>query len=160
MVLLNTIGILEESYRKKENWEKSVPYCLEFLSVIEKANDILSDEYLSRKYWMLKNTVVAYFGLKEYKNAEKYQKKLYTAYKSKELPDGIDAYYNFEKFIFNDLNIWGYEWYPELGDPETKRSFSKHTYYVYSTDKNGNDKDQLYTLQTVKIHKFKGDEPD
>ncbi|MEX2380553.1 MAG: hypothetical protein WD530_07400, partial [Vicingaceae bacterium] len=54
---------------------------------------------------------------------------------------------------WNDLNVWGYEWYPQLGDPETEGSFAKHIYYIYSTDEDGKDKDQLYTLQTIKIHK-------
>ena len=29
-------------------------------------------------------------------------------------------------FRYEGLNVWGYEYYPQLGDPETEGSFSKY----------------------------------
>ena len=156
----NCLAIKEEINRNIENWNESLKYGLEFLKVIDKATGYFDDEYYNQKYWMYKNITLAYFGLSKHEEAKPYQEKLYRAYHEKQLPEGIDGYYNFEKFRFDSLNVWAYEWYPELGDKETEGSFSKHVYYIYSTDMNGNDTDQLFTLQTVKVHKSDNNMPD
>jgi hypothetical protein len=109
---------------------------------------------IARKYWMYKNIVVSLFGLRQIDNARKYQGLLYKAYQEKKLPEGIDGYYNFEYFKWKGKNVWGYEYYPELGDPETKGSFSKIVYFVYSTNSDGTDKEQLYRLHVLKFHKI------
>lgn len=146
--------------KKNNNRETIVLLAPEFITVLEQDKDVLDTSLQEKKYWAYKDIIVAYFGLGQREKAKPYQQKLYDAYKKKELPDGIDQYYNFEKSTYNNQNVWGYEWYAELGDKETEGSFSKHVYYIYSQDKEGKDKDLLFTLETVKVHKFTNDEPD
>ncbi len=145
---------LEKQEFAKEKWQSVLDYALETLTILEKGENHFDDGYSARKYWMYKDIIVSYFGLGQLDNAKKYQEKLYAAYKDKKLPEGIDQYYNFEFFKWKGNNVWGYEFYPELGDPETKGSFSKIVYYVYSTNVDGTDKDQLYRLHVLKFHKF------
>jgi hypothetical protein len=145
---------LENQNRTAEKFDRSLQYGLEALKLIEKGKSYFDEKFASREYWMHKNLIVSYFGLGQYDQAEKHKKTLYTAYKDKKLPEGIDQYFNFTFFKWEDKNVWGYEWYPELGDPETEGSFSKIVYYVYSTNSDGSDKDQLYRLHVLKFHKF------
>jgi hypothetical protein len=142
------------------DWQKLIDVSNEFLTVLGDDKDVLPERVQETKYWTYADLIVAHFGLGQRDKARPYQTRLYDAYKSKELPKGIDEYYNFEKIVFNDYNVWGYEQFAQLGDKETERSFSKHVYYVYSRDKDGNDKDLLFTLETVKVHKFTDNEPD
>lgn len=149
-----TTTLLEKEERGKENWTNAIEYGLESVKLIEKGQKYFDDEFQERKYWMYKNLIVSYFGLNQLDKAKSYQKKLYSAYENKSLPDGIDHSYNFEFFKWEDKNIWAYEFYPELGDPETKGSFSKIEYYIYSTNDDGSDKNELYRLLVLKFHKF------
>jgi hypothetical protein len=145
---------LEKQNRTAEKFDKSLQFGLEALKLIEKGKSYFDEKFASREYWMQKNIVVSYFGLGQIDNALKHKDILYKAYKDKKLPDGLDKNFNFTFFKWEDKNIWGYEWYPELGDPETQGSFSKIVYYVYSTNPDGSDKDQLYRLHVLKFHKF------
>ncbi len=147
-------SMLEEEYRLKEKFDSSLKYGLEALPLIAKGKTLFLHNFRAREFWMIKNIGVSYFGLGKYPDAKKYTDLLYKAYKDKTLPEGIDSYFNFSFFKLNDKNVWGYEWYPELGDPETKGSFSKIVYYVYNTNPDGSDKDQLYRLHVLKFHKF------
>lgn len=144
---------LEMQYRLKEKFDSSVYYGLEALRLIDKSAVYYDSTYGDRKYWMYKNLVVSSFGLGKHDQAKQYQDLLYEAYKEKRLPEGIDEYYNFTFFTWQDKNVWGYEWYPEPGDPETKGSYSKIVYYVYSTHADGSDKDQLYRLHVLRFNK-------
>ena len=90
--------------------------------------------------------------MEKYDEAEKYKKILYDAYKKKTLQEGIDEFFNFDYFTFEDKNIWGYEWYEELPKDRFSKSFTKVVYYIYSTDEEGNDKDQLYRLHVLMFH--------
>lgn len=145
---------LEKQHRTSEKFDKSLQYGLEALKLIEKGKSYFDEKFATREYWMQKNIVVSYFGLGQIDNALKHKDILYKAYKDKKLPDGLDKNFNFTFFKWEDKNVWGYEWYPELGDPETQGSFSKIVYYVYSTNPDGSDKDQLYRLHVLKFHKF------
>lgn len=155
---ITSITYLEKQYRMQQNYGEALELSLETLDLIKKGMLRYNDGMLNAKqYWMYKNTVVNYFGLGKLDKAKDYQKILYNAYKAKTLPDGINEYYNFDFFKWEDKNVWGYEWYPELGDPETEGSFSKIVYYVYSTNPDGSDKDQLYRLHVLKFHKLGDD---
>jgi hypothetical protein len=145
---------------KKNDWKATVDLADRFLKVLKDDETFLDPAVLGKKVWAYKDLIVAYFGLGQRDKAKPYQDLLYQAYKEKQLPDGIDRSYNFEKFVYNDLNVWGYESYAELKDQEAGRSFSKHVYYIISRDDEGNDKEQLYTLETVRVHKLKDDLPD
>ncbi len=146
--------------KKKDDWAQIIYLSKEFLKGLEEDKDLLDMELQENKYWSYKDIVVAFFGLGQRDSAAKYQKILYKARENKELPEVLDEYYNFEKFVYNDQNVWGYEWYAQLGDKETQGSFSKHIYYIYSRNSDGSDKEQLFTLETVKIHKLKDDSPE
>ena len=150
----------ELDVRGESLYQESIDLCLEFIDWVEKNPQHIHPEIQEKKYWMYKNLVCDYFGLNNLKKARKYQDKLYEFYKAKVLPDGLDVYYNFRFFVWDDMNVWAYEWFPELGDPETEGSFSKQVYYFYSRDENGDDVNQLFTLQTVKIHKIEPMEVD
>ena len=141
--------------RNENKFEESNQYLLNFLDYIKREKAFIrplwSDE---KRYFLIKTIIQNYFSLGQHENAKKYQELLYKAYKEKKLPEGINKFYSFEMFKWKDKNVWGYEYYPELGDPETEGSFSKIIYYVYTTDENGNDKEQLYTLHVLKVHKI------
>lgn len=151
---------LEQEADKKDDFSKSLEFSNEFIDLIDVEAKYIEPKLAAKKYWMYKNIIVAYFGLDQRDKAKSYQDKLYDAYKNKQLPEGINEYYNFEKFVYNNQNVWGYEWFAALGDKETKGSFSKQIYYVYSRDDKGNNKDQLFTLETAKVKKLKNTEPD
>lgn len=146
--------------KAKDDWNATADLSVEFIKVLRDDKDFIPKGLQEKKYWAYKDLVVAYFGLEQRDKAKPYQKKLYDAFKKKQLPEGIEHCYNFEKIVHNNQNVWGYEWFAELGDKEAEGSFSKQVYYIYSQDSLGRDKDQLFTLETVKIHKLKKDEPD
>lgn len=146
--------------KEKEDWRTTADLSKEFIKVLEDDKDFIPEGLQEKKYWAYKDLVVAYFGLGQREKAKPFQQKLYDSYEKKQLPEGIDQYYNFEKFVYNDQNVWGYEWFEELPKDRNSRSFSKIIYYIYSRDSVGGDKEQLFTLQTVMVHKFKENEPD
>ena len=146
--------------KAKDEWQMIINESDEFIAILETDERFFNAELESKKYWAYKDLVVAYNALGQRDKAATYQQKLYDAHKSNLLPKGIDEYFNFDKFVYNTQNVWGYEWYTEINEPEAAGSFSKQVYYIYSRDSAGNDMDQLYTLQTVKVHKLSDDEPD
>lgn len=145
---------LEKTHRAKEEWAKALAYALEAVPVMRRGEPVFGEEYAARRPWMYKNIIVSLYGLNDLKRARAYQDTLYMGYKNGSLPEGLDQYYCFESFKHGDRNIWGYEWYPEIGDPGTEGSFSKIVYYAYSTNPDGTDKDQLFRLHVLKIHKI------
>lgn len=145
---------LERQNRSNEKFDQSVQYGLEALRLIEKGKNYFDEKFALRAYWMHINLIVSYFGLEQFDKAQKHKDILYKAYEEKKLPEGIDEFFIFTFFKWGDKNVWGYEWYPELGDPETEGSFSKIVYYVYSTHSDGSDNQQLYRLHVLKFHKF------
>ncbi len=145
---------LEKGFRDKEKFDSSLHYGLEALKLIEKGKAYFDDNFALREYFMTKNIIVSCFGLGQLENANKYKDFLYAAYKEKKLPKGMDEYYNFSFFKWDNKNVWGYEWFEELPDNRFERSFSKVVYYVYSTNPDGTDKDQLYRLHVLMFHKI------
>lgn len=145
---------IEKDFRDKELFDSSLVYGLEALQLIQKAIPHFDEKFAAREYWMTKNIVVSYFGLGQLDNAQKYKNVLYQAYRDKKLPDGIDKYFNFTFFKWEDKNVWGYEWFEELPEDRFSKSFSKVVYYVYSTNPDGTDKEQLYRLHVLMFHKI------
>jgi hypothetical protein len=145
---------LEYQNRMNEEFEISLKYELEALELIEKGKSRFDEKFASREFWMHKNIIVSYFGLGQLDKAQKHKDILYKAHKEKKLPKGIDEYFNFTFFKWEDKNIWGYEWYEELPEDRSSKSFSKIVYYVYSTNADGSDKAQLYRLEVLMFHKF------
>jgi hypothetical protein len=138
----------------KEDFENALQYSIPGLEHIQKCKKYFDETYAKREVWMQKNIIVSYFGLGDFEKAKEHQSILYQGYKDKTLPDGIDEYYNFVFFKFEDKNIWGYEWYEELPKDRFSTSFSKIVFYVYSTNLDGTDKDQLYRLHVLMFHKI------
>jgi len=134
-------------------WDNTIRFAKELLNDLTMYRTAMGGELGGKRYYAYRDLVVAYFGLGKKDSASKYQSILYEAYSNKLLPEGIDQYYNFEKITWKGLNIWGYEWYPNLGDKEAEGSFSKQVYYIYSTNANGTDKKQLFRLHTIKVNK-------
>lgn len=145
---------LEYQNRMNEEFEISLKYELEALELIEKGKSRFDEKFASREFWMHKNIIVSYFGLGQLDKAQKHKDILYKAHKEKKRPKGIDEYFNFTFFKWEDKNIWGYEWYEELPEDRSSKSFSKIIYYVYSTNADGSDKSQLYRLEVLMFHKF------
>lgn len=143
---------LEKQNRTNEKFDKSLQYGLEALQLIEKGKPYFDEKFASREFFMTKNIVVSYFGLGQLEKAKKYKDILYKAYKDKKLPQGLDEYFNFTFFKWEGKNIWGYEWFEELPKDRFSKSFSKIVYYVYSTNPDGSDKDQLYRLHVLMFH--------
>ena len=149
----------ELAAKNREDWDGTSRYASAFLSELQENGALVGGGLMEKKYFAIKDLVVANFGMDKKEVAKKYQELLYEAYQKKHLPEGIDKYYNFQKFTWKRLNIWAYEWYPNLGDKETEGSFSKQVYYIYSRDEYGADKEQLCRLHTIKIHKLSPDNP-
>lgn len=148
----NSATQIEKAYRENQQFDSSLYYGLEALKLIEKAKPYFDEKFAGRAYFMTKNIVVSYFGLGQLDNAKKYKDILYKAYKEKALPKGMDEYFNFTFFKWEDKNIWGYEWFEELPEDRFSKSFTKIVYYVYSTNPDGTDKDQLYRLHVLMFH--------
>lgn len=149
---IGTATELEKENRLKEKFDKSLAFGIEAYDAIEKGIQYFDSEFKKRKYFMMKNIVVSNFGLGNFEEGKKWKQKLYTAKLNNELPEGLDQYFNFDYFTFENKNIWGYEWFEELPKDRFSTTFSKVVYYVYSTDDNGADKDQLYRFQVLMFH--------
>lgn len=149
---ISVLTFMESESRMSENFENSLNYGLEALSLIEKGKKRFDKEFADREAFMMKNILVSYSGLRKYEEAQKYRDWLYKAHKKRKLPDGIDEYFNFDFFKMGDKNIWGYEWFAELPKDRFSSSFTKVVYYVYSTNEDGSDKDQLYRLHVLMFH--------
>lgn len=143
---------LESINRMSENFESSRKYGLEALELIREGKDIFDDAFAMREAFMIKNIIVSNFGLGKYDDAKQYKDLLYKAYQDKTLPEGIDEYFNFDYFKWEDKNIWGYEWYAELPKDRFSSSFTKIVYYVYSANPDGSDNEQLYRLHVLMFH--------
>ncbi|TAH20435.1 MAG: hypothetical protein EAZ08_06255 [Cytophagales bacterium] len=154
-ILWYCVGVtteLEKQNRNAEIFDKSLQFGLEALQLIENGKSYFDDKFALREYFMQKNVIISYFGLGQISNALKHKEILYKAYKEKKLPEGLDEYFNFTFFKWEDKNVWGYEWFEELPKDRFSKSFSKIVYYVYSTNKDGTDKDQLYRLHVLMFH--------
>lgn len=143
---------LEQSSRLEQNFEKSLRYGLEALELIKIGKVLFDDEFVKREAFMVKNLVVSNVGLGRYEKAKEYKSKLYQLYKEDTLPEGIDEYFNFDYFKWEDKNIWGYEWYADLPKDRMSSSFTKIVYYVYSTLPDGSDDQQLFRLHVLMFH--------
>lgn len=150
--LTEIVSYLESASRSCEDFRSSLEYGSEALALIKKGIKRFDSEFAEREYFMIKNIVVSYFGLGDYAKSRKYMDLLYKAYKNKTLPEGINEYFNFDFFKLDDKNIWGYEWFAELPKDRFSSSFTKVVYYVYSTNPDGSDKDQLYRLHVLMFH--------
>ncbi|MEM6299462.1 MAG: hypothetical protein AAF740_12310 [Bacteroidota bacterium] len=154
--LSGLVSHLERENLMNEDFDKALPYALENLELVKKGTPIFDLNFKNRKYFGIKNVIVNYFGLKNYEKVNEYKAMLYDLQAKGELPEGIDQFFNFDYFRIGDKNIWGYEWYAELPEDRFSTSFSKVVYYVYSTNPDGSDKDQLYRLHILMFH---GDNP-
>lgn len=147
-----TSTYLEEVNRLQEKFDKSLELGLEALDGIEKGIEIFDEDFAKQKYFMTKNIIVSNYGLGNFDEGKKWKEKMYEAKEKDLLPEGIDEFFNFDYFKFKDKNIWGYEWYAELPKDRFSSSFTKIVYYVYSTNPDGSDKDQLYRLHVLMFH--------
>ncbi|MGC4101198.1 hypothetical protein [Ferruginibacter sp.] len=152
---VNATTQVEKIFRDKEIFDSSLAYGLEALKLIEKGKPVFDEKFGEREYWMVKNIIVSYYGLGQIDKAQKYKDILYTAYKEKKLPQStIGKYFNFSFFKWDGKNVWGYEWYADLPQNRNESSFSKVVYYVYSTNADGTDKEQLFRLHVLMFHKI------
>ncbi len=148
---------LESEFRLKEDFENSLKYGLEALKTIQDNKQYFDEKFGGKESWMNKNILVSYFGLGQLDDAKLYRERLYQGYKDKTLPERLDGYFNYDFFKLNGNNIWGYEWYPELPEDRFSSSFTKIVYYVYSTNADGSDKDQLYRFHVLMFHQINKD---
>jgi len=143
---------LEKINRLNERFDKSLEFGLDALDGIEKGKEFFDNEFAKREYFMMKNIIVSQYGLSNFEEGKKMKAKMYEAKKNKLLPDGLDEYFNYDFFKLENKNIWGYEWFAELPENRYSSSFTKVIYYVYSTNPDGSDKDQLYRLHVLMFH--------
>ncbi|MBS1636873.1 MAG: hypothetical protein JST26_13230 [Bacteroidetes bacterium] len=155
--IARSLFLLESDSRKDP--KKSIDLSEQYIEFADKNKQYLDTVLYEKKYFMYKNIVVGYFALNQIDKAKIYQDKLYGFYKQKVLPKGIDEYYNFEFFQWDGKNVWGYEWFEDLPEDRFSRSFSKIVYYIYSTNPDGTDKDQLYRLHVLMFHKTDASTP-
>lgn len=150
--LTGIVTNLESVSRSSEDFQSSLNYGLEALELIKKGVKRFDSEFAKREPFMIKNIIVSYFGLGDYAKGQKYKDLLYKAYNDKALPEGLNEYFNFDFFTLDNKNIWGYEWFAQLPKDRFASSFTKVVYYVYSTNPDGSDKDQLYRLHVLMFH--------
>ncbi len=148
------ITLMEKRERLSEKWDSSLFYGQEGLRIIQLWKPFFEIEFTEREFWMHKNLIVTYFGLNQIEKAQVHKELLYKAYKKKKLPNGIDICYNFSYFKWRDKNIWGYEFYPEIGDKEVEDRYTKIIYLIYSTKPDGSDDKQLYRFHVIKYHRL------
>ncbi|MEO0468970.1 MAG: hypothetical protein AAF206_05070 [Bacteroidota bacterium] len=153
---VQTATLLEKQYRMAEEFDQALQYAQDGLKGIELGKAHLNEEFAKREFFMVKNIIVSYFGKGDFAEGKKWKHKLYEAAEKDLLPEGMDAYFNFDFFTLDGKNVWGYEWYEELPKNRYSKSFTKIVYYVYSTNPDGSDKDQLYRLHVLMFH---GDNP-
>lgn len=154
-VLGNKIIVLtkmEKQSQMAENFRKSLDYGLEAWNEFQKEKEYLNNDFKNREYYILKNILVSYMGLGNFKEAKKWKAQLYKAQKQNVLPEQMQNYFNFDFFRMDDKNVWGYEWFEELPKDRFSRSFTKIVYYVYSTNSDGSDHEQLYRLHVLMFH--------
>lgn len=139
-----TANLLEMVYRYQEKFEEALVLNEEMLALKKPGTD----------YFAIRNKIVCYSGLGNYRKAAENRALLYKAHKKNKLPCEYELchYYNFDFFKMDTLNIWGYEWYDELPKNRFSTSFTKVVYYVYSSNPDGSDKDQLYRLHLIMFH--------
>lgn len=143
---------LAEQEKANQNWNSCLNYNLEALNIFEKAKKIFSDRYLKEIYLIYNDLILSYFGLGEIENAKKYQDKLYAAFKKNKLPEGRAHNYSLEFFKWEGYNVWGYEYYSEFEEGQTIESNPKIVYYVYKTNKEGENDGLMYEFHLVKFH--------
>ena len=143
---------VEAAAKMQENWNDAIRYGLETMQLIEKGRAHFGDELPVDPYWTRKNLVVSYSGAGQIKEANKYKEELYAGFKENKLPKGLAKYFNFSFFKWKDRNIWGYEWYDELPEDRFSTSFTKVVYYVYSTNPDGTDKEQMFRFHVLMFH--------
>ena len=139
-----TTFLFEMICRYQEKFEEALKLNEEMMALRKPQTD----------YFAIRNKIVCYSGLGNYEKAAENRTLLYKAHKKKKLPCEYELchYYNFDFFKVDTLNIWGYEWYDELPKNRFSTSFTKVVYYVYSTNPDGSDKDQLYRLHLIMFH--------
>ena len=143
---------VEQFYRMAEKWDSSLYYGKLALEIIRNGKSMFDDSFGKREFWMVKNVLVSSFGQGDLESAMKYRKELYSAYKAKKLPEGLNEYFNYTYFKLNDKNIWAYEWFEDLPKDRFSTSFTKIVYYVYSTNEDGSDKDQVCRFHVLMFH--------
>jgi hypothetical protein len=140
--------------KKMQDWPLTKTRMEAFLNSLEEYKKYLANGFFDKKFFAIQHLVLANFEMKNEKDMNKYRDMLYKAHREKELLEGINHSFNYDFFKEKGTNVWGYEYYPELGDPGTEGSFSKIVYYVYSTKPDGSDDQQLFRLHVLKIHKI------
>jgi len=149
---IQIVSFLESEHRMNQDFENSLRYGMEALDLIRKGKIFFDNDFADREAFMINNIIISNVGLGRYDIASKYKKMLYKKYKEGTLPEGIDEYFNFDYFKWGDKNIWGYEWYAELPEDRFSSSFTKVVYYIYSTNPDGSDNEQLYRLHVLMFH--------
>ena len=96
-----TANLLEMVYRYQEKFEEALVLNEEMLALKKPETD----------YFAIRNKIVCYSGLGNYKKAAENRALLYKAHKKNKLPCEYELchYYNFDFFKMDTLNIWGYE---------------------------------------------------
>lgn len=151
-IIVELATAIEKYYRMNEEYAEAVPYAEMITELINKEKASLPDNFSDKIPFAIKNQLVSNFALGNSDEAGALRKLLYSMQANGELPDGLDTYYNYDFFTVDSLNVWGYEWFAPLPKNRNGSSFSKVVYYVYSTDEQGNDKDQLYRLHVLMYH--------
>ena len=135
-----------------EQFEAAMKYANEAMNYIAKSSEKYSKEYNERHAYMMKNKLWNFSGMQMTDSVRAYRQWFYDMKQSNALPEGLAECYNFDFFKVDTLNIWGYEWYESLPKDRMQTSFSKVVYYVYSSNPDGSDKEQLYRFHVLMFH--------
>lgn len=145
---------LSKQNSMKQQYATAAAYALNGLTILQDPKFKSDERFSNAEPWMLKNVIAASRGAGDMKQFYKYKNILYKDYKNGSLQDkgSIGKCFNFDFFRIGDKNIWGYEWYHEMPKNRFGSSFTKIVYYVYSTNPDGSDKEQLYRYHVLMFH--------
>ena len=158
---LGALSALAKQALNKTQWATAREYTKQSIEILEKSDQDFDGPFLQqlndRKCFAWKNMVVACYGINELEEAQRYKENLYQAHQQKELPQGLDQYFNFEFFRIEKLNVWGYEYF-QIESKQDQEETPQYVYHIFSANDDGTDNKPLCLLVLVEIPKVNVDD--
>lgn len=159
--MCSTFHYRKGKLRDAQQYEASNKYLKKFLRFMEDEKEYIRPLWMAeQKCVVLMDIIMNYFSLKQYDAAIPYKAQLYKMHRENKLPEHYKDFFFFDMFEWEGKTVAGYEHYEKLGAPTNSISFCKIIYEVNSRDENGRDKELLYQIQVLKLHKRDESQPD
>ncbi len=137
------------------DWNNLLDISTEALQILDQDAQYFDTIVGQKRYKLYENIIVAHFGTKQRLLATGFQQKLLEAYKNQQLRGDLKEQYNFEKMLSgNTLNVFGYEKFVAPNGDDLRNN-SRIAYHVYTRNQDGTNKEELYSLEIIKVAKPK-----